>query len=729
MYEELAIQVLARAGFTEPEAGAILHAVAKLPVDARIELADDVVTSLKGRAVRLILEGCDPFTLDRNSGLALCLELATDPSAKVRLKLARTLGGVDWPGGVPLLKALAQDRDLKVRRTAAVYLVAMGLKPAAAFPLKRRRIVLRDETLDLSPIFETTLRGGTVFRSPTAVCPVVPQGVGLADEEPIRGVEPARGGPAAGDSSAAALPAAALTRYTHVDFAPRANEPAAGDLTFALLVQAGSAEAHPVDLRVAAGRPHAMVLVHAHSADFDVAPGTRTIRLPRNGDSQAAVFGVRARAAGSGVVSLMVYDEFHLAGSIEVRLRAVEGAQGLALEQEGTVVWRDPAASVPVAQLGLTVQASLAEQGTGRVAYHTLVRDEKKGIGVPRLVPLGRSSEPFDAETVQASLAALRAEVDEIEKGLDNPQTLGAGSAEEVMEGLRINFESAGRQLGGDILSSEVRALVASRAAGSVVHWVIHDRALDAVPWELACDPDTGRPLAEDIVLVRMPVHGDPDADAAPGAPAASAAEPAAGPGRLLYVLGSGVGGPALFPRLRTVVKAAKGYQVETNFDGPQRQAVNLVKLKKLVQGARVVHVLCHGMVEEEKGLFLAIEAGALGRVNPHQVLTFEPAPGALVFINACSSAAATFSPAGLTTFGWNFLRAGAGAYVGTLAPVTTPLALRFAEAFFDAHLGEGAPVAEAIFRARQALKGDPDPTWMLYALYADLHAPTPSPT
>jgi hypothetical protein len=807
MSEEYPIRILAGAGFTASEAGAIHQAVTMLPVEARIDLVERAATSVSGpngRNVRLLIEGCPPLTVGRKRGAGLCAHFVFDRSAKVRLKLADELGKVRWEGRVPLLKALTEDRDPRVRMAAAGYLLAgpSGAGEGDAADAEGESGRKRDPFEDIGARIESALHGlrpriknvfqeldskidsaledikpkvqeardrarprvdgivsevqpkvdallselqsaidglrrdfevradrhddPPVFLSPTLVCPqALPVGYAQAGGAAAEST-PADAGPAAAEEPPVeALPAATVTRHTQVAFAPRADDPGAGDLSLALLVEAASAVSHAVDLRVAAGKTHAMVLVNAHSADFQVSPGTRLLRIPRNGDSPPAVFEVRASAARSGVVSLLVYDEVRLAGSIEVRLRAVETADGLALAQEGTVVWRDPAGSVPVAPLGLTVQASLGDEGGGRVTYHALFREKEKGIGVPRLVPLGSSAEDFDAETVQASLASLRSEVDEIEKGLGDPQTLGAGSAEEAMEGLRINFESAGRQLGGDILSPEVRALIENQDAGSVVHWVIRDRALDAVPWELACDPKTGRPLSENVVLVRMPVHGDADA-AVPDAPAAA---PAAGPARLLYVLGKGVGGAELFPRLKQVVKSAKGYAVETNFDGEQREPVNLVKFKQRVRGARLIHVLCHGVVKSEKGLYLSLEDGALGRVNPLQVLTFQPAPGALVFVNACSSAAATFSPAGLTTFGWNFLVAGAGAYVGTLAPVTTELALRFAEAFFDAHLGEGVPVAEAIFRARQALKGGSDPTWMLYALYADLHTAAPPPT
>jgi CHAT domain-containing protein len=140
----------------------------------------------------------------------------------------------------------------------------------------------------------------------------------------------------------------------------------------------------------------------------------------------------------------------------------------------------------------------------------------------------------------------------------------------------------------------------------------------------------------------------------------------------------------------------------------------------------KVVHLLCHGVVEEDRGLFLEIEENALGRLTPSLVRSLPLAPNATVFVNACSSAAATFSVTGLTTFGWSFLRAGARAYIGSLAPVTTLLALRFAQAFFEAYLDRKLPLTQAIYEARQQFTGEADPTWLLYTLYGDLSGEAP---
>jgi hypothetical protein len=66
-------------------------------------------------------------------------------------------------------------------------------------------------------------------------------------------------------------------------------------------------------------------------------------------------------------------------------------------------------------------------------------------------------------------------------------------------------------------------------------------------------------------------------------------------------------------------------------------------------------------------------------------------------------------------------LRAGASAFIGALAPVTTDVAMRFAEAFFAAYLGNAQSIAEAMFIARKQPSTGSDPTWIFYTLYGDL--------
>lgn len=90
-----------------------------------------------------------------------------------------------------------------------------------------------------------------------------------------------------------------------------------------------------------------------------------------------------------------------------------------------------------------------------------------------------------------------------------------------------------------------------------------------------------------------------------------------------------------------------------------------------------------------------------------------------LVFFNACRSAGQIdwYS----TTMGWapQFLKAGAGAFVGTLWPVRSDSALTYADAFYTHLVTDRLPLGEASMKARQAIRDlSGDPTWLAYAVY-----------
>lgn len=90
-----------------------------------------------------------------------------------------------------------------------------------------------------------------------------------------------------------------------------------------------------------------------------------------------------------------------------------------------------------------------------------------------------------------------------------------------------------------------------------------------------------------------------------------------------------------------------------------------------------------------------------------------------LVFFNACRSAGEI--PWFSDTLGWaqNFLKAGAGAFIGTLWPVRSDSAMQFAKTFYAELLDGGQSLGQASLAARQAIRDlDGDPTWLAYAVY-----------
>ena len=93
-----------------------------------------------------------------------------------------------------------------------------------------------------------------------------------------------------------------------------------------------------------------------------------------------------------------------------------------------------------------------------------------------------------------------------------------------------------------------------------------------------------------------------------------------------------------------------------------------------------------------------------------------------LVFGNACaSSSGRPADGVGLTPgLGTAFVANGASAFVGIFAPVTKRLAFDFACEFYRRLLGDGLPVARALWKTKCHFKesGEKDPSWLFYCLY-----------
>lgn len=94
------------------------------------------------------------------------------------------------------------------------------------------------------------------------------------------------------------------------------------------------------------------------------------------------------------------------------------------------------------------------------------------------------------------------------------------------------------------------------------------------------------------------------------------------------------------------------------------------------------------------------------------------------VFFNACQSAQAGFGLTGLGGWARRFIQPGgtlpsASAFIGTYWAVSDRSAHAFAEAVYGALLG-GSTLGEAVRAARLSIRGDGDPTWLAYTVYAD---------
>lgn len=147
-----------------------------------------------------------------------------------------------------------------------------------------------------------------------------------------------------------------------------------------------------------------------------------------------------------------------------------------------------------------------------------------------------------------------------------------------------------------------------------------------------------------------------------------------------------------------------------------------------------LLHVACHGEAESDKIAHarIVLEGRVEGpsfvpaHLNASTVETFARLKGAdgvqpLVFLNACQAGRAGYQLTGIGGFAQAFLKAGAGAFVGTLWSVDDQPAFFFGRAFYEA-LRKGDSISEAAVKAREAARRD-DATWLAYVVYAHPHA------
>ena len=149
-----------------------------------------------------------------------------------------------------------------------------------------------------------------------------------------------------------------------------------------------------------------------------------------------------------------------------------------------------------------------------------------------------------------------------------------------------------------------------------------------------------------------------------------------------------------------------------------------LADAKRLVlKSPGLVHFACHNAFSDTSGSSIKLEGGPwkptdLAEATMRQTLA-ETTP--LVFLNACRSAGEADWFSQMDGWARGFVRAGAGAFIGTLWAVRSSSARSFAEAFYQQFITEGQPLGAASLYARNAIADDDgDPTWLAYTVYGN---------
>ena len=157
------------------------------------------------------------------------------------------------------------------------------------------------------------------------------------------------------------------------------------------------------------------------------------------------------------------------------------------------------------------------------------------------------------------------------------------------------------------------------------------------------------------------------------------------------------------------------------NLDGGWPTLDDLVAQKD----ADIIHITAHGDVDENGRQYLALDLDdrfTSSIDDSIAALLAFPSPGPLVFCNACGSVAAGdgkgVGPLVTRGLGVSFFDRGAAAYIGSLAPLGTEAAIRFAATFYRFLLQDQLCVGEALRQAKLAEHGKQDPSYLFYCLY-----------
>ena len=400
-----------------------------------------------------------------------------------------------------------------------------------------------------------------------------------------------------------------------------------------------------------------------------------TVRVPARAGSVPVRFGLRA----------------HEVGRRRLRLSAWMG--GTLLAELALEVSAEPDAADERTQRRQAAMAGL----TSRPGDVTL----QVGFDGSRYSFQIASSRYWSEQVVARSLTDAPGEA--VERTIDMLRKLAAGRTAYSTGSARRWIEETGVGLWQDLVPDPIKE----------AFWELRDDigtftiagAEDVVPWELVYPLSATRDdgfLVEQFPVVRRMLGQraaaticiDDPRFVVPGKSPANAREEA--------------------DRLRRVLRQSAGPAYVSHLD----------ELMDLLDTADVglLHFACHNSFSAQQGgSAIAMEGGAFVPLMLNSTAERRRLAGRhpLVFVNACRSAGVAPEYTRMTGWASQFLRAGAGAFVGTLWPVSSDRAAGFAEAFY-AELTAGAALGTASQRARRAVADAADPTWLAYTTYGD---------
>lgn len=549
--------------------------------------------------------------------------------------------------------------------------------------------------------------------------PVVPKGDVMRDFEPARPLQPSvidllrqAGVPkpqasieppptGSDDKGVHAQPPpddeeAVVQRYGAVEFPGRVLHKLAARLTVRLTEQQVASAVNtitPMSLQTGAAHPVTVVVLAPDFVIFDDAwnlANTGELLVKANGDSDPLVFELLPKSPGAKAVAVDFRQNDRLLGTVNLAVAVVSEyaelglgpMQALSTQAAMTMPDRD----LPPPQLELRIKA--ADQD--RKVFEFILHSKLAGFNWKSMGSQQFSSQP--AELMKSCFQALN--------GLARQQGGDLPDAEK-----QAQLNTLGANLFGEAFPEALQR--ALWAMPPTITDLIITSDEPWIPWELARTYDLDTRAEGDFLCSRFRVArwlaGDgmiatlPNRQVTAIVPSSNLPYAAAELDALL----------ALQPGLTSVTDAAAG----------------VAPVRQLLQSnlAGILHFACHGNLDtsDPTNSALKLSGGSLRVADLSRSVRYRQHP--LVFLNACESGGLGFALSGLGGWAERFVRAGAGAFIGTLWEVNDALAAEFAATFY-ASLFQGAALGAAFAAAREAVRAkDPNnPTWLAYVLYGE---------
>jgi hypothetical protein len=422
-----------------------------------------------------------------------------------------------------------------------------------------------------------------------------------------------------------------------------------------------------------------MLTIDVHAPGLRIiGPATLPLQVPESGDSERIRFAFRAEKPGRQQIDVMAWNgSAQIAGlSLEVAVATSPSMEG-ASEGEGDINMREP-------ELGeFTLDVTLDELDR---RYRFQLRSDDKAVWPPMF------SEPLlDARQKNYELL-----VNAINAQARNLYNLSVIDQEVWLRGLgNLLFE----QLVPDSLKV---ALLENKDHIRVLN-ILSDN--DPTPWEVLflSDAETGEGdfLANSTTVARWRY----------GAPATRILHRS----NAQFVLPVGAPESAQAELMRIQALLGGGAMVDN---------ITALNILLATGGFGILHFAAHNVnvPGASGGAYVPFgsqrwDLAFMGAVPKNKFKTTAP----LVFMNACTSSGTTPLYTELASWADRFLRAGSGAFIGTLWEVRDKSARTFSEALYG-ELAAGNTLGAAMRAGRSAIHASNagDPTWLAYTLYGN---------